>query len=363
MLDIKIKGKYLVLVGLVLLVLAIVGYSNLPDLLYWRAESLESQGKFEEAQIYYERVAEYFPQSEKSGKALYFSAQKDTSQLADGGLVYIFPGSTGGSSREGGERNLQRALEKFKKVCTDYPESPWAKHALQELGKIYYSLGDYEKAKKYLMESLEKSEMRAVESTELLGDIYLKGKNEKKALELANRSLEERPGFCPLEIMELKGKALLALEEYEEAKALFEMLPQKAESEYRDLSEDEEPSTKNLNIEIWEKKAQGYLRKLEVMKKSKGEKAVVLGQVCLGGKAFSNVSVYLVDKRIHEEYYTGSTRDLPRIIADEEGRFSFSDLVPGTYMLGLGVRPEDVKGFTIKLPQEDIRLGAGDEGS
>ncbi len=359
--DIKVKGKHLLLVVMGLLLLGVVGYLNLPNLLYWRAESLASQGRTGEAQIYYERVAEYFPKSQESAKALYFSAQNDAGHLTDGnGLVYIFSDSTGGAS-SAVENNPLKAIEKFKRVCADYPESPWAKHALRELGRVYYSLGEYDEAEKYLQESLAKSEMRAVESTELLGDLYLKRGEGEKALALANKSLEERPGFCPLNMMELKGRALLATEKYEEAQALFEMLPQKAESQFSDLAKEEDLETKNLNVEIWEKKAQGYLRKLEVMQKSEGRKAVIHGQVSLGGKAFSNVSVYLVDRRLHENYYTGSTRDLPRVITDEEGKFSFSDLVPGTYTVGLGVRPEEVKGYTIKLTREDIRVKAGEK--
>lgn len=357
---IRVKGKYLVLVVLLLVVFGGAAYAAGPKILYSRAQALDSGGQQERAGVYYSLLAKYFSVSDEAVRALFFSAQQDVqaySNQEEPGLIYIFPGGTGMSGLEG-EGDLEGAIAKFKLVRERAPESPWAKHALRELGQAYYALGDYSNAVKYLNLSVEESDMEAVGSTELLARIYLEQGKSQKALELVERSLNEKPGFLPLEMMSLKGRALMAQERWEEARQVFEALPRKAEDDNSELWRDEGPELIS-NVEHWETMARGYLRQLDALRQNTGAAGMLSGQVLLDELGLQGARVYLIDKAVNEDYYQGHTRSLQNVVTGLGGEFVFENLAPGRYALGLGVRPGKVKGYTLQQWKGDIVVTSG----
>ncbi|KJS12885.1 MAG: hypothetical protein VR67_06760 [Peptococcaceae bacterium BRH_c8a] len=359
---IRVKGKYLVLVVLLLVVFVGAAYAAAPKILYSRAQALESVGQQERSGVYYSLLAKYFPVSDEAVRALFFSAQQDVqgySNQEEPGLIYIFPGGTG-MSGWAGEGDLKGAIAKFKLVRERAPESPWATHALRELGQAYYALGDYNNAVKHLKLSIEESDMQASESTELLAKIYLEQGENQKALKLVERSLNEKPRFIPLEMMSLKGRALMAMERWEEARLVFEDLPRKADSYYGEILQDEGPDTVSMNIVNWQATAQGYLRKLDALQQDTGIAGTLSGRVVLDDRNLPGARVYLIDKAVNDDYFQGHTSNLEHVVTGPGGEYIFENLASGRYALGLGVRPGEVKGHTLQQWEGDILVAAGE---
>lgn len=149
MVNIRVKGKYLVLIAALILLMGYVAYAATPGWLYSRAQAMESKGDSRAAKIYYEKLFKYFPYSKDTGKALFFTAQRDIQNHLHGGepsLVYIFPGSTGSSGNVANASNIHESINKLLLVRERFPQSPWAEHALLELGKAYYVVGEHDKA-------------------------------------------------------------------------------------------------------------------------------------------------------------------------------------------------------------------------
>ncbi|PKM89866.1 MAG: hypothetical protein CVU87_03985 [Firmicutes bacterium HGW-Firmicutes-12] len=347
MLKLKMKGKHIVAVALIILISAGLLYIQGPNLLYKRADALSSQGKSEEANAYYELTTKLFPYSDEGIRALFFSAQQDISNTGKTpGLIIILPTST--STEYASAEITKQAIDKFNLVRLRAPKSPWAKHALRELGSAYYSLGDTENAIKYLEMSLEESKMRQVESTELLARIFLEQGDAEKALELVEKSLKEQPNQLPLDMMLLKGRAQMALGKWNEAYQVFKEIPEKAQSLYNRIIEDEGAKNINSNIEHWENVSQGYIKKLESLSENKGLLGSISGKVYLGDTGIEGSYVYLVDLAINQDNYTGSSHELTKTKTDHEGRFIFSGLVPGRYELGVGIVPEKAQGHVLQ---------------
>jgi outer membrane protein assembly factor BamD (BamD/ComL family) len=210
LLTIRVKGKHIVLTALVLLLIASAVYAAAPGLLYRKADALAAAGKAAEAQSYYELIARRYPRSGEAAKALYFSAQYAAGNGGSApGLLYIFPNGTGLSGEPRTEDDLNRAIEQLRLLRERYPESPWAKHALYELGKAYYASGDEVNAIRYLNESIDAKSVQAADSTILLARIYRTRREYQTAIALLDRSLAEQPNLNPLEIRYQKALALL----------------------------------------------------------------------------------------------------------------------------------------------------------
>ena len=306
MLKIRLKGKYLALAAAILLVLAGAALAAVPKMIYDRAQALDSQGKPGQAWSYYDFLNRYFPHSDEAVRALFFSAQGEVQDYSSGeepGLIYVFPGSTGMSGRPGETGDIASAIAKFKLVRERAPESPWATHALRELGKAYYALGDQDNAVKYLKLSIEESDLQASESTELLARIYLARGENKKALELVQRSLQERPGFSPLDMMGLQGQALMAMGQWEAARQVFEELPRQAAEDYGRTMADQGPEMISLNVQHWETLARGYLHQLDALQEgdAAGATGMLSGRVLLDGHGLQGARVFLIDLALNKD--------------------------------------------------------------
>ncbi len=88
---------------------------------------------------------------------------------------------------ERGER-LEFALEMAKKAIEQEPENP---SYLDTIGWVYFKLGDYEKAKDYILKAVERGGSAVV--IEHLGDVYFKLGDKEKAIEFWKKALEKNP--------------------------------------------------------------------------------------------------------------------------------------------------------------------------
>jgi Tfp pilus assembly protein PilF len=82
--------------------------------------------------------------------------------------------------------NLTRALAMVEKALQDQPENS---SYLDTIGWVYFKLGRYEEARKYVQEAIDKGEVNAVVH-EHLGDIYYKLEQPERAREHWNIALE-----------------------------------------------------------------------------------------------------------------------------------------------------------------------------
>ncbi len=348
MFKIRIKGKHLALFTGFTVLAAVLFYAALPGFLYRAADAAADEVKTEKI---FSLLIDWFPSSDEAAKALYFSAEKAVHNLSAGGgpgMVYFFNGSTGMGGLQGTEIDIEEAVERLETIRKRFPESPWSRHALGKLGTAYYMLGKYDRAVDYLRASIEESGVDAVDSTRLLIKIYLDQGDYTKALQLAGRSLAEKPGFNPLEIMLLKGQALIGLQQWEEARQVFRELPGEAAKIYGNALNGEKEESVSLNVGDYEKKARGYLAKIDRLETSGGRTGTVAGTVLMGGKPVSGVHIFLIDRDVDEDYYTGFTGDLRKSITGETGEYRFDALAPGRYALGVGVQIKDVEGYTLQ---------------
>ncbi len=361
MLKIRVKGRHLVFFAGICVVAAVILYTALPGMLYRAAEASADEVKAEKI---YSLLIDWFPSSDEAAKALYFSAEKAVHNVSAGGapgMVYFFNGSTGMGGIPGTETDLAEAVERLEAIRERFPESPWSRHALEKLGAACYMLGRIDKAIDYLRVSIEETGMGAVESTRLLIKIYLEQGEYAKALQLADRSLAEKPGFNPLDIMLLRGRALIGMQEWDKARQVFRELPGEAEKIYGNMPGGEKKESVSLNVSDYEKKARGYLSKIDRLEKSGGLTGTVAGKVLMGGKPVSGAHVFLIDRDVDEDYYTGYTGDLREIITGETGEYRFGDLAPGDYALGVGVQISTVEGYTLESsPDDGLTIGAGE---
>lgn len=88
---------------------------------------------------------------------------------------------------ERGEK-LDIALEMAKKAVEQEPENP---AYLDTIGWVYFKLGNYEKAKEYILKAVEKGGSPVV--VEHLGDVYFKLGDKEKAIEYWKKALEKNP--------------------------------------------------------------------------------------------------------------------------------------------------------------------------
>ena len=88
---------------------------------------------------------------------------------------------------ERGEK-LDIALEMAKKAVEQEPENP---SYLDTIGWVYFKLGDYEKAKEYILKAVEKGGSSVV--VEHLGDVYFKLGDKEKAMEYWKKALDKNP--------------------------------------------------------------------------------------------------------------------------------------------------------------------------
>ncbi len=363
MLTVRVKGKHIVGAVLTLVIVLLIGYGAAPGLIYSRAKALAVDGKGEQAQQYYDFIAERFPYSGSAVSALWSSAQYDLHGTDGIAMIYIYPSSTGTGTGTAGEAGLRSAIEKFKALRERYPESRWAEHAMREIGNAYYQLNDYDKAIKYLRASVKDTEMQEVQSTELLAKIYIEQGDYQKALDLADKSLGIRPNQNPLAIMKVKGEALTGLKQWEEARALFDAIPRKAEQIYTEHLQDESEETIKLNITNWEDIARGNIQKIGMLQANQGKLGNITGTVLFGDKPAEGVKLFLIDRLFQPDYFTGNVRDLPSTVSDNAGKYEFSSLQPGKYIIAVGVMPERIQGYTLSLREEEIELKADENAA
>lgn len=347
---ISVKGKHIMISGVVFILTVIILYLSAPEIMMHHALRLNNKGMQEEARVIYDRVVKYFPHSSQAASALYHSAGYDTPSYYNGleerDLVYVFPTFTSSHGTRGIKKIPQRAVDKYTMLIDKYPQSTWSVHALKELAVTYFSLEDYESTEHCLKEYIGSARSPA-EGYHMLAELYrIQGRTEE-ALRTIETCQGEYPKHLSLEISLLKGEILVDLERYDEAADITAQLPDMARSLYEDLCADLGMEVYTDNVNNWEDKANRLLASLEAKRNNFLLTGTVSGRITKGPAPFPDVYVYLQNKTrdntsVSPPEYLAKTKTGP------DGSFLFDGLSPGEYQIGLGVPGNRIAGYTLE---------------
>lgn len=353
--TLRLKGKHIALAAALLVCVLALILASLPQKLSRMAEDAERAGKTGEALRYYDFIVRYFAASPEAARALYLSAHLLGREPRDGDVfIEIFPGLTSTGGEYASVAGTRLAIDKYRLLLSRTPRSPWAIHALRELGKAYYALGDLDNARNYLSESVRQTGYAETESTILLARIHLSSGEAQEALSLASQSLHMRPNHNPIEMHEISGLALVNLGRFEEARSAFARMAESAQEVFSRVSEHGRQEPARVNIEHYQNTAKAHLERIARLEQSGGITGSVAGRVLVGQAPIHGVCVYLASRDLGKDRFTGSHRDLPASLTDEDGWFRFESVVPGIYALGVRVHSVAISGHALPEWQDDI---------
>ncbi len=351
--TIRLKGRLIILALLAVFLITAVIYAAVPEILMRQAHNYSGPGKSAQARKIYERIANWFPLSSKAPMALYLSAGYDAPAYYIGhrssGLVYIFPDFTSWSF-DGVKNNPEAAVEKYNRLIENYPESPWAGHALKKLAAIHYHMREYEEAERYIKEYMEKTSF-ASEGYRMLAEIYREQGMLQEALEAVETSLHKHPGGLELEMTHLKAEILMEQGMYDEAADTARMLPDMAAKIYTGLKERSDEDTYLMNRNEWEERARRLIAIIEKKKENPDFAGRITGRVLKGGKPLANVYVFLQDKAMSSNDVSPPNYEF-KTMTDGTGQFVFEGLPPGEYRIGLGVPYDALEGYSLRKTEK-----------
>ena len=359
------KYKVKIINMVVIIILVLVGtYFLLPNLLFGMARSYaEEPEQKERAQILYQRIVEYFPKSYTAPEALYWlalSIEPPSYGSFSGGGVIITKHMTTSSMDQMEGVGIDVAINSYKKLLESYPKSQYAEFVPLRLGELYYNLGRFTEAEKYLLQGLKNDNKRKFISSECnykLIELYLKMHQPKKALEMIGVYRTNNPTSMVSNLYLLEGDAYRQLGEYKKAedtyKKVFDNLP-------KDLPEED----LKANQDFLKEEVDARLIKNKLAEENNdNEKGVIKGTVTREGAPLERVQIFLIDEnRTREGFSSHEIKEAPYVFTDLWGNFEFTGIIPGSYSLGLGLPSAYLDGYTlVPRPDAQFEIGVGKE--
>ena len=142
------------------------------DSLFFRGVSLYREGEYQQALQLMKFLDRVYPNNQRTTAVL----------LMEGKSLYKL-------------KEYQRSLNVFDKIIKDYPESQYFDDALYGIATVYYRLGSYTNAVKYLMDVIEKGEDKRLlkKAAKLSSDIMDFKMKDKDLKDLLRQISGERP--------------------------------------------------------------------------------------------------------------------------------------------------------------------------
>ncbi|KJS85313.1 MAG: hypothetical protein JM58_09045 [Peptococcaceae bacterium BICA1-8] len=359
----KFKVKIINMVLIILLIL-LGTYFLLPNLLFSMARSYADEPEQKErAQILYQRIVEYFPKSYSAPEALYWlalSIEPPSYGSFSGGGIIITRHMTTSSMNQMEGVGIDVAINSYKTLLEKYPNSQYAEFVPLRLGELYYNLGRFDDAEKYLLQGLKNDNKRKFISSECnykLIELYLKIHQSEKALEMVHLYRTNNPNSMVSNLYLLEGDAYRKLGEYKKAEATYNKVLDNLPKELP--KEDFKANRDFLKEEVDARLIKNKLAE----ENNENEKGVIKGTVTREGAPLERVQIFLIDEnRAREGFSTHEFQDAPYVFTDLWGRFELTGIIPGSYSLGLGLPKSYLDGYTL-VPRPDAKfdISVGDE--
>lgn len=352
--SISIKGKILILLTAVLILLLIVGYLNTPELMASSIEKQEQAGKQSAALVLKQRLIKFFPGSAEARSQVYSLADR---LLQSEDRIMIGPGFTGGGGSKDILLTAEEVIPLIRRVAESQNEVMWQYNTYQKLAELYRFQGNYEKAEETFLSAVrgfaqEKKDFRVAEVNVLLAKLYLEIGEIDKALKLMELSIENYPEQQRGEILSLQGDAYFQLGDYLLAERHYLKAMEQVEQDWAKVQEHLSAKVQNINAELENQPIYRHCRSrlgqlTALGTEGEAGKGKVQGGIFAGTKPMPNILVYLIKEQDHDgrmNNFEGIAAALPAH-TDSNGRFEFNSVVPGRYFIVLGVSPQDLEGL------------------
>jgi tetratricopeptide (TPR) repeat protein len=332
--KIKIKMKYLVLILAVLIIIPVLGYFTLDNILFSLAKNYDKNGEDEKCLAYYDRLINNFPNSNLMPETLYWSSLKIQNAVGSSGkeaVLYIFPDMVGGNVKSSSENvNLDTAIQRYKRLLAEYPESIFSKHASIRLAEVYLKKNDFKNAKKYYEMTFKNYNLHSGEAGYQLAKLYLKENDPQKTLELIDTVQKKYPNHFNAEILFIKGDALAQIGEYDKAKKTYnEVIP---------VIEKRTEENPKVDINYYREKIEEKISNIDNYKNLNQEGfASLKGRVIIGNQDTKGLKIYLKKENDNTLIPSEPEKFWNTTEVDVNGEYHFDKIVPGEYVVGIGV--------------------------
>ncbi len=330
--TIRVKNKHLVIAALLLISLAGLARASGGAYLLKMAERARENRDPVKALAYYDKFISEYPDDEKIPDALYWSA----SLLPDNQsfVAVIFPSSMWTTRShnvideipEGALSKEERLLE----ICTMYPDHWSAPHATHQLAITLYHSGD-PRAEEYLLKAASEGRNMGnrIEAAFLLVDMYVAEGRFDDAEAMLDYCATEMPTAHREEQQLRRGDLLVAMGDYQGARAAYEKILEMFEDEdqlrQETYEQPEDPGSTSVKIKpvrIYGEAVNAKIASLEALADADAGAGMgeIKGIVLLDGKPLPGARIIVREMKETTGFSTDYT-GLPRHTVGDDGEF------------------------------------------
>lgn len=368
---IQIKIETIAIILLILIVLSGIVYAFTPKLMAAVIRNDQKANQKEAATILQERLITYFPRSEEAREEA-FNIGYQIQYGAD--RFFIAPYFYGRVGNDESAVSPEKAIAYLKSVTDAQSQNLWKANGFLMIGKLYKTTGDYDQAEHWLNQAYlafvsMNDDMNTAQVSGNLIETYLKTGAYTKAMTVVNREIGKYTKPYELsqfyswqgDVYYAQGNYQKAKPSYTKAMELEKINWQQLMANQSDAGSDSSASAK-LEDQLVYRHAQIVLSRLDSIMENSGQLGSVEGEILATTSPLPNVQVYL----INEEEYDGRSNYLEEIsaqlpvITDARGKFSFTDIPAGRYLVVLGFVPEDLQGLGKLNGMESFTVKGGE---
>jgi tetratricopeptide (TPR) repeat protein len=372
--TIRVKNKHLVIAALLLIFLAGLARASGGAYLLKMAERAREDRDPVKALAYYDKFISEYPDDEKIPDALYWSASllPDNRSFA----AVIFPSSMWTTRShnvideipEGALSKEERLLE----ICTMYPDHWSAPHATHQLAIALHHSGD-PRAEEYLLKAASEGRNMGnrIEAAFLLVDMYVAEGRFDDAEAMLDYCAAEMPTARREEQQLRRGDLLVAMGDYQGARAAYEKILEMFEDEDRlgqeTYEQPEDPGSTSVKIKpirIYGEAVNAKIASLEALADADAGAGMgeIKGIVLLDGKPLPGARIIVREVKEIGTFSTDYT-GLPAFTVLDDGKFCFSLPAGCRYEVGIALghrESKEVEGHHLQMAGAQLALEPGE---
>ncbi len=364
--TVRVKNKYLLVLGICLVLVLGWVQANEGALLYQLAEKARQDNQPAKALAYYDKLITEHPENPSVPDALYWSITllpQDTDFQA-----VIFSRHSSTSHRDNVVAELDDTVltreQRLWRLYEDYPDHWSSHHVPFMLGSLLLEQNDPQ-AEELLLQALHtENGSRRADAALLLVDLYMQQSKYHQAMAIIEYCQSEIPNHQAVWIQFIKGDILAALGEPDQAIDAYNQVFTVFAEEIR-LWEDRRDRYPDLQEPAWDHTRHHYeemiaARIMQLPSSDQSNKmARVTGQVTLAGEPLAGFRVIV--NRIQSSGHFRSTRDENELVqfTNEQGYFQFSLPVGVQYETGVQLNYQQgqmVEGYHLQIINGDFML-------